>query len=71
MTVTEAAAKWGVNRSWVKALVLAGRIPDAELVDAPVPWWRLPDDATLPPRKIRARKAGARGQWVKASEPLP
>lgn len=50
MTITQAARKWGVSKSRVRAYLAAGRIPGATktLTDAGTYLWKIPADATKP-----------------------
>ena len=62
MTLMQAAVKWDLSLNWVRELVRSGRIPGAKLVNAPVPYYEIPDStpkptsmARLPHRKMTER----------------
>jgi len=49
VTIREAADKWGISRQRVHALVKAGRIPGAILLNhGGIPLWAIPSDAAKP-----------------------
>lgn len=53
MTLMQAAVKWDLSLNWVRELVRSGRIPGAKLVNAPVPYYEIPDSAPKPTSMAR------------------
>lgn len=53
MTLMQAAVKWELSLNWVRELVRSGRIPGAKLVEAPVPYYEIPDNAPKPTSMAR------------------
>lgn len=65
MTLMQAAVKWDLSLNWVRELVRSGRIPGAKLVNAPVPYYEIPDDAPKPGSMARLPHRKSSGKPVK------
>jgi len=65
MTLMQAAVKWNLSLNWVRELVRSGRISGAKLVNAPVPYYEIPDDAPKPGSMARLPNRKTSGKPVK------
>lgn len=67
MTLMQAAVKWNLSLNWVRELVRSGRISGAKLVNAPVPYYEIPDDAPKPGSMARLPHRKTSGKPIKES----
>lgn len=65
MTLMQAAVKWDLSLNWVRELVRSGRIPGAKLVDAPVPYYEIPDNTPKPTSMARLPNRKTSGKPIK------